>query len=404
MKTPGEIAHHPFAVVFSTTLVLAYASLIALYPAAIAPELAQSLGVTSSAVGLQLSLIFGGAILSSLIGGPLTRRLGPCRTSQLSLTLLGSGALLLSVPTLPSFAIASLVAGLGYGLTNPAASLLLVRFTPSQYRGLIFSIKQTGVPLGGVLAGATAPLIAVTLGWQAGLWLYGALAVVGILLLQPNISHWDDQRTPGTPWLSRPFTGVALVWQHPSLHYVALLSLCFATIQLSISAFTVALLVEDLAFSLVDAGLVMSALQVSGVLGRITWGWLGDWLGNRFLTLLIIAATTALGCMLIASMSVSWPNMMVVIILCLTGFSSLGWNGVFMAEVAQLSPQNRVADAAAGCLVFTYSGVLFGLPLFASLHSWLGNYPSVFGLLSVLALASISFLWLAHSHRHASTP
>ncbi|TVP43459.1 MAG: MFS transporter [Halomonas sp.] len=387
----------------STTLVLAYASLIALYPAAIAPELAHSLGVSSSAVGLQLSLIFGGAILSSLVGGPLTRRLGPCRTSQLSLALLGSGAVLLSVPTLLSFAIASLVAGLGYGLTNPAASLLLVRFTPSQHRGLIFSIKQTGVPLGGVLAGATAPLIAVTFGWQAGLWLYGALAAVGILLLQPSVSRWDDQRTPETSWLSRPFTGVALVWQHPPLRYVALLSLCFATIQLSISAFTVALLVEDLAFSLVDAGLVMAALQVCGVSGRIAWGWLGDRLRNRFLTLLIIATTTALGCMLIASMSASWPNVMVVIVLCLTGFSSLGWNGVFMAEVAQLSPHNRVADAAGGCLVFTYSGVLFGLPIFASLHSWLGNYPSVFGLLSILALASISFLWLAHL-QHSPRP
>ncbi|AVI62246.1 hypothetical protein BB497_05755 [Halomonas sp. GFAJ-1] len=295
------------------------------------------------------------------------------------------------------------MAGLGYGLTNPAASLLLVRFTPSQHRGLIFSIKQTGVPLGGVIAGATAPLIAVTLGWQTGLWLYGALAVVGILLLQPNISYWDDQRTPGSPWLSRPFAGVALVWQQPSLRYVALLSLCFATIQLSISAFTVALLVEDVAFSLVDAGLVMSTLQVSGVLGRIAWGWLGDRLGNRFLTLLIIAATTTLGCMLIASMSASWPNVLVVVILCLTGFASLGWNGVFMAEVAQLSPTNRVADAAGGCLVFTYSGVLFGLPIFASLHAWLGNYPSVFGLLSGLALASIGFLWLAHLHRHSST-
>lgn len=388
----------PLVVLLATTLVLAFSSLVALFPAAIAPALATALGVSSATVGLQVSLIFAGAMLSSLVGGPLTRRLGPCRASQLSLALLGGGAALLAIPSLPTFALASLIAGLGYGMTNPSASVLLVRFTPAERRGLIFSLKQSGVPLGGVIAGASAPALALAVGWQAGLLTLTALAVLGIAALQRARPGWDDRRDPRTPWLATPFAGLAVVWRQRSLRHVALLSLCFSAIQLSVSAFTVALLVEDLAFGLVEAGLVMSAVQVSGVVGRIGWGWVGDQLGDRLTTLSIIACTTAAGALLVASMTPAWPNALVAALLCLLSLSSLGWNGVFMAEITQLAPPSRIADAAGSCLVFTYGGVLLGLPLVTALHGLIGHYTTLFALLAGVSLAG---LWLIRQARRA---
>ncbi|QTP54458.1 MFS transporter [Billgrantia sulfidoxydans] len=388
----------PLIVLLATTLVLAFSSLVALFPAAIAPELAAALGVSSATVGLQVSLIFAGAMLSAMIGGPLTRRLGPCRTSQLSLGLLGSAAALLAIPSLPVFALASLIAGLGYGMTNPSASVLLVRFTPAEHRGLIFSLKQAGVPLGGVLAGASAPALALTVGWQAGLLTLTALAAGGILALQRTRQAWDDQREPRTQLLVTPFAGLLLVWRQRALRHVALFSLCFSAIQLSVSAFTVALLVEDLAFGLVQAGLVMSAVQVSGVVGRIGWGWVGDRLGDRLITLAIIACTTTAGALLVAVMTPAWPQWLVVTLLCLLSLSSLGWNGVFMAEITHLAPPERIADAAGGCLVFTYSGVLLGLPLVTLLHGLVGRYTPLFALLGGISLFG---LWLIRQARRA---
>ncbi|MBW6392309.1 MULTISPECIES: MFS transporter [Halomonadaceae] len=388
----------PLIVLLATTLVLAFSSLVALFPAAIAPELAAALGVSSATVGLQVSLIFAGAMLSSMIGGPLTRRLGPCRTSQLSLGLLGSAAALLAIPSLPLFALASLIAGLGYGMTNPSASVLLVRFTPAEHRGLIFSLKQAGVPLGGVLAGASAPALALTAGWQAGLLTLTGLAAGGILALQRTRQEWDDQREPRTQLLVTPFAGLLLVWRQRALRHVALLSLCFSAIQLSVSAFTVALLVEDLAFGLVQAGLVMSAVQISGVAGRIGWGWVGDRLGDRLNTLAIIACTTAAGALLVAVMTPAWPQWLVAALLCLLSLSSLGWNGVFMAEITHLAPPERIADAAGGCLVFTYSGVLLGLPLVTLLHGLVGRYTPLFALLGGISLLG---LWLIRQARRA---
>ncbi|HCJ30440.1 MAG TPA: MFS transporter, partial [Pseudomonas sp.] len=283
------------SVVLSTTLVLAFSALVALYPSAIAPEIAGSLGIPSSAIGLQVSLVFGGAMLTSLVGGPLTRRLGPCRASQTALLLLGSGAVLMSVPSLLVAVFASLVVGLGYGMTNPSASVLLVRFTPAERQGFIFSIKQTGVPLGGMLAGALAPSLALGIGWRQGLWLLAALALLAIVALQFKRHGWDNRREPGLNWLHSPFDGIRVVWTHKPLRYLALVTWCFSTVQLSLSSFTVAMLVEDLDVSLIAAGAVMTMVQASGVAGRLWWGWIADRIGNRLLALAIIACSTSLG-------------------------------------------------------------------------------------------------------------
>jgi hypothetical protein len=54
----------------------------------------------------------------------------------------------------------------GGPIRDLSAAQVIVRFTPLRHRNLIFSVKQSGVPLGGVAVGLTAPLIAVSLGWQ----------------------------------------------------------------------------------------------------------------------------------------------------------------------------------------------------------------------------------------------
>jgi len=275
-------------VVLSTTLVLAFSALVALYPSAIAPEVSAALGIPSSAIGLQVSLVFGGAMLTSLVGGPLTRRLGPCRASQTALLLLGAGAALMSVPSLLVAVVAALIVGLGYGMTNPSASVLLVRFTPPERLGFIFSLKQTGVPLGGMLAGALAPSLALGIGWRQGLWLLAGLASLGIIALQFKRHSWDDRREPGLNWRRSPLGGIKVVWAHKPLRYLAIVTLCFSTVQLSLSSFTVAMLVDDLDVSLIAAGAVMTVVQASGIAGRLWWGWIADRIGHRLMTLAII--------------------------------------------------------------------------------------------------------------------
>lgn len=375
--------------VFATTAVLTLAALTALFPATLAPLLAEALDVPASLIGVQISILYAGAVLTSLLGGGITGRFGSCRTTQLSLLAFGSGAALAAIPSAVTFAFASFLMGLGYGMTNPPASQLLMRYTPVARRGLIFSIKQTGVPLGGVLAGFVAPPLALLLGWQTAFLTLAALALVGIALLQPMHAEWDSDRDRSRPWNASPLSGLSLVWRHRPLRFISLAGTCFAWVQLSLAAFTVVLLVEELDYGLVTAGAVLAALQFAGAAGRIVWGALADRLGGMVPAFVLIAGMSMSGAGLVAAMSPAWPTFLVVGVLCMFGASALGWNGIYLAEVARLAPEGRVAAASGGSLFFTFCGVLFGAPAFTGLHALLGSYQHAFGVLVLVCAVGL---------------
>ncbi len=370
----------------ATTGPLTFAAMVALFPAAIAPTLASAVGVPTALVGLQISLVYGGAMVSSLIGGAFTVRSGACRTTQAALLLIGAALVLATIPTPATLALASLLIGFGYGLTNPAASHLLARFMPPARRGLVFSLKQTGVPIGGVIAGTLAPTATLALGWQGAFWSLALAAVAGAFALQPRRGRWDDDRCPGTHSLISPLADLQLIWHRPTLRRVSLAGFCFAAVQLSLSVFTVTLLVEELDVGLVQAGLVMAAVQVAGAIGRILWGWCGDRLASGLRALMIAATVTTIGALATAAMTPAWPLWLATIVLCTFSVSGLGWNGVYLAEVARLAPPGQVARASGGSLFFTFGGVLVGPPAFSLVRLALDSYTLAFAALAGVAV------------------
>src|SRR5215216_2491763 len=126
----------------------------------IAPKLAEALGIQPALIGYQVSLLFGAAVVGTLFGGAYTRRFGGCRTMQISVALCALGLLFMMVPSVGAIIAGSLVAGFGQGILNSATAHLLVKYTPPERRNLLFSIKQAGVPFGGMIVALTAPAIA----------------------------------------------------------------------------------------------------------------------------------------------------------------------------------------------------------------------------------------------------
>ena len=118
---------------------------------AVAPAVAASYGVSSSVIGYQISLLAAAMLFALAFGGNLSTRWGACRVQQVALALLVCGCAIATGPHVAFFFASAIILGLGYGLLTPSASHLLMRFTPSSRRNLLFSLKQTGVPLGGML-------------------------------------------------------------------------------------------------------------------------------------------------------------------------------------------------------------------------------------------------------------
>src|SRR5262249_26568240 len=150
-----------------------------------------------------------------------------------------------------------------------ASSHILIRQTPPERRSLVFSLKQTGVPLGGALAGGIVAPLGLMLGWRgAALAGAGARPLLAPLVqpLQPGFDRPVEGRASAQLGL---LTGIRLVLRTPGLRRLALASTTFSASQLSFSTFVVTFLTEQARLSLVTAGIVMAVAQGCGILGRI---------------------------------------------------------------------------------------------------------------------------------------
>ena len=372
-----------------TLLIQAMVAMALLTLPVLAPVAAQTLEVSPALVGLYVSVTYAGAMFSTLMGGATVARLGAIRVSQWGLLLCAAGLLLCAMPWLPAMALGAVLIGLGYGPITPASSHLLARTTPPHRMSLVFSIKQTGVPLGSMLAGAVVPPLALLMRWQ-----WTLLFVAGVCLLCAGVSQslraeLDRDREPETRihWASL-VQPIRLVLAHKALLTMATCSFLFSMVQLSLTTYLVTFLHDDLSYGLIAAGLALSVTQFAGIAGRVAWGYVADrWLGARRM-LLLLASMMAGGAFASTFLTTATPQGLVLSILVLFGASAIGWNGVYLAEVARRAPVGMASMATGGTLAFTFLGVVLGPPMFGALSALLGTYRAGFAGLMVMATLS----------------
>ena len=367
-----------------------------------APVVGQALGVSPALVGVYVAVTYAGAMMASLLGGDTVRRLGAIRVSQWGLLLCATGLLLCSVPSLPAMGLGALLIGWGYGPITPASSHVLARTTSPEQMSLVFSIKQTGVPVGSMLAGAVMPSLMLGIGWQTSLAAVACVCVVCAALAQPLRAGMDADRDAHHPVhlgsLVRP---IRLVLAHRSLSTMAACSFMFSMVQMSLTTYLVTYLNQDLAFGIVAAGLALSAAQMGGVGGRIAWGYIADrWLGASR-TLMLLAGLMVVSALATTLLSSQTPQWLLVPVLVVFGASAIGWNGVYLAEVARRAPAGQASLATGGTLAFTFLGVVIGPPVFGLLATVFGTYRAgFFALMGVASLCGL-LLWRLRASRAA---
>jgi MFS family permease len=372
----------------------------------IAPKVAESLGVAPVLVGYHVGLTFGAAAVASVYGGIVVLRLGAALTTQLSMVSSVLGLALFALPHVGFVALGSVAVGVGMGFASPAAAYLMVKHTSPDRRNLLFSIKQTGVPLGGVIIALTAPVLAVTVGWRWSLAMIAALAVTTLLMTERARVAWDRDRRPAGSLRSAPFGGVPLVWRQKALRWVALASVLFSSVQRILLSFTVVYLVAEGGYGLVEAGIMLSVAQIGGATTRIPWGWLADRLRSGLAVLTLICAIMIATSIALILLEASWPKLLVYLLFFLLGASCVGWNGIVHAECARLSPPGMISLTAGGMSFFVYGGVMFGPPVFAVAYGTIGSYGGTFWLMVFGGVAALGLLLLAHRHdrRLAANP
>jgi MFS family permease len=357
------------------------------------PVITDSAGVSPEKIGHLAALNTVGTMWFLVCGAPVLQRFGPVRSLQLGAIVAAIGLALGATGTWTMLMLSALLAGIGYGPSPPAGSDILARHAPKQHRAVIFSIKQAGVPVGGVAAGLIVPWLIGLYDWRVALLGVALITAIPALFVQPARRTMDAERnralrlTPKTLLalenLREPFRAVIAT---PALARLSFVGFSFAVAQGCLFSFQVTFLNVESGLSLVLAGSLFAVMQAVSIGGRVFTGWAADRIGSgmRMLMLLGIGSAAMMAATASITASWSWPAMLVVS--GLSGLAVGSWNGVYLAEVASHAAPGKVAEATSGSTFLTFLGYVCGPVAFSIAVQATGHYSAAFVAAGVLPL------------------
>ena len=387
-----------------TMAIQALVSLVVYTPPVLAPVAQTEIGLPASAVGIVTALIYLAATFTAFSAGNLINRFGAMRASQLSLVFCSAGVAMMASANAWLVALGALVIGTGYGVVTPSSSAILAERTPEGMRAFIFSLKQTGVPIGGALAGALIPLLIVVFGWKEAALIAGLSCLVLAIAVQPYRAAVDfapHAPRPAAPLhILEPFK---LVMSHPRLRELAIASFSYSGMQMCMGSFLVVFLSDRVGLSVGAAGAALSIAMIAGSVGRILWGVVADsWLSPRTV-LGGLGTLMALSAFVAAAMAPSWPYIVILLVSFVYGASAIGWNGVYLSEVVRMAPPGKAGSATGASLAMTYAGVVFLPTMFWLIVHVSGSYAAAFVVAGIFTLWRGSFFFRGTQRDSEST-
>ena len=378
-------------------LTMAVGSSSILAVAVSAPDAAPDIGVSATYVGLFTGFVYFISMFTGSFCTVLIAKYGPIRVLQVTAICSSLGLVMFTFSTPLATVLCAILLGLAYGPINPANAPVLIKVSNSRNRAVLFSIKQAGVTVGGAAASLVVPFVAFLWNWQAGIFAIALLGVLSILILQPMRANFDNERSDGAiNWSFSHLIGpVYQVMRNPLLRGFAMIGFIYAGVQISVSSFFVVYLVTQ-GFTLVEAGICFLFVNIGGIVCRVGWGGLSDkWLTPKYtLTLIgIVSAGCLCGMYLISN---SWSSFVIYVFSFVLGGSTHGWNGVFLAEVADQSPDGESHNWTGGVQFLIYGGVAVMPPLFGLIIVATGGYTIPFFIIAGCALAASLVLLLLY--------
>jgi sugar phosphate permease len=315
--------------------------------------LREEYGLSLAQIGIVLSAAWLGATVTLLPWGLAADRYG--ERAVLVLGLLGSAACLVGASQAGSFEVllASLVlSGAAGASVNSASGRAVMLWFGRDQRGLAFGIRQTAIPLGGLVVAIVVPGLAATGGSEAAFLFLAACtgigALVGGLVLRG--------RDPGD---GLEVDSVAQTLRDGRLWRLSLGSALYLYAQVAVIGFGVLFLHDEHGLSDSDAALAIAASQVLAVAFRIGAGRWSDILGSRIVPMRRAGIALAAALVLTAVLA-GGPLWLLVPALALAGGLSMAWNGLSFTAAAELA-----GTARSGAAIGLQQSVLSGLGVLA---------------------------------------
>ena len=345
------------------------------------------LGVSAAVAGIAVSSFAFGKIFGSYAAGVAADRLGERRVIVSGALAVGVlAAVAASAPSLLIFVVL-FFAGLASSTSTPAGGRIVLLAFPRERHGLALSIRQCGIPAGGLFATALLPWLAHMWSWRWSLAVAGAVTIATVLPL----SFAPLER--GYEIEGRQRTGPT---EHPArdrnIRLLTIWGCLVVTGQYTILAFLALDLHENAGLSLVAASLLVSVANAMGIVGRIAWGAISDhalsW--GRKPLLLLLNATGLVAALALLATPRSAPIEVFVALAALGGFALIGYQGLFITLLAEMAGPRRVGAATGFAVTFVQISIALTPPLYGLVADVAGTYRAVWAVLvCVLVLALI---------------
>ncbi len=384
METTKKQTSNPWGLLI-IVLILATAPPAALFKiASVQTTMMNSLGLTSTQVGLLSSAFSLASVVMAIPGGLIAAKFGNWKTGLLSfLAVIVGGSIGVFFSGLSLLILARIIEGIGQvliGLVGP--SVISQAFSPEK-RGKAMGVFMTYMSIASVMAYNIFPRIAKSSGWK-GTWVFTTVfalicLVVWALLKKPISSTEVAVSNDEPPARLRDVMTNKSVWVI-SLQ-VTLCTIAFQAAYQFLSNY----LVTVRGLEETTAGSLCSISGTIGILGSILAGAISDKLHTRKWIVLILAVVCGVHYML----PTTWPTGLFAAYIFIFGLLGNGITPVAMTAATEVVSSPKLAGVAVALVTLMMNmGILLASPIFGMIldmtnTNWTIAYVSM-GVISIV--------------------
>jgi sugar phosphate permease len=305
----------------------------------LAPALRDRYDLSLSQVGLALSSVWIGPILTLLPWGLLADRVG--ERFVLASGLAACGALSVAAGWASSFAVFVVILGVAGGMgasVNAASGRAVMQWFSARQRGFALGVRQTAIPLGGAVAALALPVVNGAGGLKASFAFLGGLCLAAAGVAAAAV------REALRPGVELEAEDVEWTLRDSRLWILSAGSGLYLFAQIALTSFFVLFLHDEHGLSAGAAAGALAVMQVGAVVTRISAGRISDALRARIRPLRWIGLASAAGVLVTAALTHA-PVAIVVPVMVVAGAISMAWNGLSVTAAAELAGLARSGAA-----------------------------------------------------------
>ncbi|MEU8027769.1 MFS transporter [Streptomyces sp. NPDC049099] len=365
---------------------------------AMAVPLERALGLGTAQLGLLLSASQLMPLIGLLVVGDLLDRYDERWVVGIGAGVVGLGLLTGSLAQgYVSLLVVLLAVGAGYSTAQPGGSKSVAAWFDPGQRGFAMGVRQAGLPLGGALAAAVLPALAVSYGWRSALAAGGLVALLGAgtftaLYRRPAMPSPMPAAPAGAAYDVPAASLLArlTMLREPAMRRILLSGLCMVSVHSGIGVLGALYLHEVTSLGPGPAAAVLVAVQVAGGLGRIALAaWSDHSRAGRYLPILVSMAAAVAGLVALTTPVGRHPVAAAVLFAWL-GFFGIGWYGPWVAHLTESAPPGRTGFALGLVMAITQVAVILVPPALGLLRDATGSFTPAWAALAVPTAATVA--------------